>query len=72
MSMFLPVAATSGQIFIVNFFVVCCRFFFYHEALSTVASHHIKVFGLCPPEDWFSYLQPYPAVLNQLLEWISS
>ena len=50
--MFLPVAATSGQIFIVNF-VVCCRFFFYHEALSTVALHHIKAFGPHAPNDWF-------------------
>jgi len=43
--MFFPVAATSRQIFVVKFFVVCCRFFFYHEALSIVALDHIKVFG---------------------------
>jgi len=39
-----PVAAASRQIFIVEF-VFCCRFFFYHEALSKLLAKGIKVFA---------------------------
>jgi hypothetical protein len=51
MSMVFSVAATSRQIFIVKLFVVCCRFFFYHEALSTIPALQIKAFGLRPTDD---------------------
>jgi hypothetical protein len=52
MAVFFPVAAASGQIFIVEFGVFCCRFFFYHETLSNLSWKRIKVFAsvehLCP------------------------
>jgi hypothetical protein len=38
------VAAASGQVFVVEFRFLC-RFFFYHEALSTLAGKRIKAFG---------------------------
>ncbi len=49
--MLFTVAATSRQIFIVKLFVVCRRYFFYHEALSSVALNHIKAFGPCLSDD---------------------
>jgi hypothetical protein len=39
------VAAASRQIFIVNFGVFCCRFFFYHETLSELLWKRIKAFA---------------------------
>jgi hypothetical protein len=45
MAMVFPVAATRRQIFVVEFVVVCCRFFFYHEALSALPLHRIKAFA---------------------------
>jgi len=45
MAVWFPVAAASRQIFIVEFDVFCCRFFFYHEALSKLLAKSIKVFA---------------------------
>jgi len=44
--MFLSVAAASGQVFIVEFVVFRCRFFFYHETLSKLLTNYIKAFAL--------------------------
>lgn len=46
MAVLFPVAAASRQIFIVEFGVLYCRFFFYHEALPELLSKRIKVFAL--------------------------
>jgi hypothetical protein len=45
MAVLFSVAAASGQIFIVEFNFFCCRFFFYHETLSNLASKCIKAFA---------------------------
>jgi len=46
--MSLSVAAASGQVFIVEFVVFRCWFFFYHETLSKLLSNYIKAFALVP------------------------
>jgi len=45
MTVLFPVAAASRQVLIIEFGVFCCRFFLYHEALSTLLLKGIKAFA---------------------------
>jgi hypothetical protein len=45
MAVFFSIAAARRQIFVVDFSVVCCRFFLYHETLSSIRPIGIKAFA---------------------------
>jgi hypothetical protein len=41
-----PVPTARRQIFVIEFFCICRRFFFYHEALSAILMYSIKAFAV--------------------------